>query len=139
MFDRHPGSAVRLGFVAALVMAGCGQAAADSAPRALAQIAQAASSPAAEGKLKEIIEAARKEGRLSLVLGEGTLGGGGSARLAKGFNDYYGLKLDVRFTPGPAMPNMVATVIQQYQTRRPAITDVITGYANHMTTLIEAG
>src|SRR5436309_11884753 len=105
MFARQLGSAVWLGLAAALLTAGWGHAAADSAPRAIAQTAQASPPLSPDGKLKEIIEGARKEGRLSLVLGEGTLGGGGSGRLAKGFNDYYGLKLDVRFTPGPAMPN----------------------------------
>ena len=99
------------------------------------QSAQAASD--ADGRLKELIAGARKEGRLSIVVGEGSFGGSNSP-LSKGFNNYYGLNIDVRFTPGPSMPNMVATVIQQYQARRPATTDVITGYANHMTALIAA-
>jgi iron(III) transport system substrate-binding protein len=102
--------------------------------------AMAADAPGAVGnaKLKEIIEAARKEGQLSIVVGEGSLGSS-SGKLSKGMNDYYGLNLDVRFTPGPSMPNMVATVVQQYQAKRPATTDVITGYANHMVALIDGG
>ena len=57
-------------------------------------------------KLKAIIDGARQEGQLSIVVGEGTIGGSDSG-FAAGFNKYYGLNLDVRFTPGPPMPNMV--------------------------------
>lgn len=88
-------------------------------------------------QLKQMIDAARKEGQLSIVTGEGTLGGSNSG-LLEGFNKYYGLDLDVRFTPGPPMPSMAAKVIQAYQTNRPAVTDVLVGYANHMMTAIQA-
>lgn len=91
----------------------------------------------AAASLNDIIAAAKAEGQLSIVVGEGTLGGSNSG-LAAGFNKYYGLNLDVRFTPGPPMPNMVAAVVQQYQAHRPAVTDVIIGYANHMFDLINA-
>ena len=94
-------------------------------------------SDAGKAKLRTIVEAANMEGRLSLVLGEGSLGGANST-LAKQFNDYYGSNVDIRFTPGPAMPNVAATVIQQNQAKRPALTDVYTGYANHITTLLLA-
>ena len=104
---------------------------------ALAQESTRGLTEAGKAKLQEIVDAAKKEGRLSLVLGEGSLGGSGST-LAKDFNTYYGINIDVRFTPGPAMPNVAATVIQQYQAKRPALTDVYTGYANHVTTLLLA-
>ncbi|HEV8016853.1 MAG TPA: ABC transporter substrate-binding protein [Stellaceae bacterium] len=96
-----------------------------------------AETPAASGPLKDMIEAAKQEGQLSIVVGEGTLGGSNSG-LGAAFNKYYGFSLDVRFTPGPPMPNVVAAVVQQYQAHKPAITDVIVGYANHMTDLIAA-
>ena len=86
-------------------------------------------------KLKTIIDGARKEGQLSIVVGEGTIGGSNSG-LAAAFNKYYGFDLDVRFTPGPPMPNVVAQVVQQYQAKHAAVTDVIIGYANHMIDLI---
>jgi ABC-type Fe3+ transport system substrate-binding protein len=86
-------------------------------------------------KLKAIIDGARHEGQLSIVVGEGTLGGSNSG-LAAAFNKYYGFNLDVRFTPGPPMPNVVAQVVQQYQAHHAAVTDVIVGYANHMMDLI---
>ena len=92
---------------------------------------------AGKAKLQAIVEAAKKEGRLSLVMGEGSMGGSGTS-LARDFNAYYGTNIDIRFTPGPAMPNVAATVIQQNQAKRPALTDVYTGYANHITTLLLA-
>lgn len=90
-----------------------------------------------KASLQSIVDGARQEGQLSIVVGEGTLGGS-DLGLAAGFNKYYGLNLDVRFTPGPPMPNMVAAVVQQYQAHHPAVTDVIIGYANHMFDLINA-
>jgi ABC-type Fe3+ transport system substrate-binding protein len=102
---------------------------------ALAGIATAKAETKAS--LQSIIDGARKEGQLSIVTGEGTLGSP-MTPLIDGFNKYYGLNLDVRFTPGPPMPNMVAAVIQQYQAHHAAETDVIIGYANHMFDLIKA-
>ena len=95
------------------------------------------SSASMNDKLKAIIDGARQEGQLSIVVGEGTIGGPNSG-LAQGFNKYYGLNLDVRFTPGPPMPNVAATIVQQFQAHKPAVTDVFIGYANHMMTVIEA-
>ncbi|HEY1504480.1 MAG TPA: extracellular solute-binding protein [Stellaceae bacterium] len=106
--------------VAVLAALGIASANADVAPR-----------------LQSIVDSARQEGQLSIVVGEGTLGNA-NARLAAAFDQYYGLNLDVRFTPGPPMPNMVASVIQQYRAHKPAMTDVIIGYANHMVDLIDA-
>jgi iron(III) transport system substrate-binding protein len=102
-----------------------------------AQIAQT-SSMAKNSRLQAIIDGARKEGRLSLVVGQGTFGGT-NTRLINGFNRHYGLNIDIQFTPGPSMPRMAATVVQEFKAGRKAITDVITGYANHMTVLISAG
>jgi ABC-type Fe3+ transport system substrate-binding protein len=99
--------------------------------------AAGAQTPPAASKLNDIIDAAKKEGQLSIVVGEGTLGGSNSG-LGAAFNKYYGLDLDVRFTPGPPMPNMVAAVVQQYQAHHAAVTDVIVGYANHMMDVIAA-
>ena len=103
-----------------------------------AQTVTALADPAAPNKeLADIIAGAKQEGQLSIVVGEGTLGGSNSG-LAAAFNQYYGFALDVRFTPGPPMPNMIAAVVQQNQAQHAAVTDVIIGYANHMTDLIAA-
>jgi iron(III) transport system substrate-binding protein len=102
---------------------------------AIASPAARAEAPADNPQLKAMIDGARQEGQLSIVVGEGTLGGSNSG-LGAAFNKYYGLNLDVRFTPGPPMPNVVAQVVQQYQAHHPAVTDVVVGYANHMMDLI---
>ncbi|HEY1504481.1 MAG TPA: extracellular solute-binding protein [Stellaceae bacterium] len=106
--------------VAALAALGSAPAKADPAPT-----------------LQSIVDGARQEGQLSIVTGEGTLGNPMTA-LIDGFNKYYGFTLGVRFTPGPPMPNMVTTVVQQYQAHHAAVTDVVIGYANHMFDLINA-
>ncbi|HZR98893.1 MAG TPA: ABC transporter substrate-binding protein [Chloroflexota bacterium] len=98
----------------------------------------AAPASAAPSGLQALVEGARKEGALSFVWGEGTVGGSdGVRRLAEGFNRYYGLNLDVRFTPGPSMAEMAPKVVQEYQAGRPASTDIVVGYANHMYTLMQ--
>jgi iron(III) transport system substrate-binding protein len=140
--DKRQRCLFSLGVFAILVIAGQGMAIAqDGQSFAFAQIAQAADSASAKSanaSANAIVDAARKEGQLSIVVGEGSFGGSNSD-LAQAFNKYYGLNLNVRFTPGPAMPNMVATAIQQFQSGRPATTDVLTGYANHVLALIDAG
>ncbi|HEY1504483.1 MAG TPA: extracellular solute-binding protein [Stellaceae bacterium] len=92
---------------------------------------------AAAATLQSVIDDARQEGQLSIVAGESILGGA-NARLIDAFNKYYGLSIDVRFTPGPPVPAMVATVIQQTQAHKQAATDVIIGFSNHMFDLINA-
>jgi ABC-type Fe3+ transport system substrate-binding protein len=102
--------------------------------------APAASPSAAAAAPPALLDAARHEGSLSLVWGEGSAGGSeGARRLAVGFNRYYGLNLDVRFTPGPSMPEMAAKVVQEFQGGRAATTDVYTGYGGWMPVMLEAG
>ncbi|HZR99965.1 MAG TPA: ABC transporter substrate-binding protein [Chloroflexota bacterium] len=102
--------------------------------------AAAAASPGAAGVPAALLEGARRESSLSLVWGEGSGGGSeGARRLASGFNRYYGLNLDVRFTPGPSMPEMAAKVTQEFQGGRTATTDIFTGYGGWMPVMLEAG
>src|SRR6266849_2987972 len=90
--------------------------------------------------LAAMVDAARKEGQLTLIWGEGTMGGNeGVRRLAEGFNKHYGLNLSVQFTPGPSMPQMVARVAQEVQAGRPASTDLVVSYASSLIVAIQAG
>jgi iron(III) transport system substrate-binding protein len=90
--------------------------------------------------LQALVAAARQEGSLSLVWGQGSMGGSeGVARLAEGFNRAYGLNLDVRFTPGPSMPSMAARLADEYTAGRAAASDVLLGYAEHVLILMKAG
>jgi ABC-type Fe3+ transport system substrate-binding protein len=132
------------GGVVILVACGGGGGAAPSAPAASAPASgtavggasstapasqPAATAPSVSPQLQALIDGARREGSLSFVWGEGTVGGTeGVARLAERFNRLYGLDLNVRFTPGPSMPNMAARIADEYQAGRPATTDVFVGY-----------
>ena len=87
--------------------------------------------------LQAVIDAARQEGALDLVWAEGVAGGReGTSRLAEGLNRRYGLNLDIRFTPGLNMAEMVPRLIQEYQTGRRSTTDVYVGADNHMSGLM---
>ncbi len=87
--------------------------------------------------LPALIDAARQEGAIDLVWGEGSLGGReGTRRLIDGLNRLHGLNLDVRFTPGPSFPEMAARIAQEYQSGRRATTDVYIGADHHMNTLM---
>ncbi|HEY7063156.1 MAG TPA: ABC transporter substrate-binding protein [Chloroflexota bacterium] len=111
------------------------------APSTPAQPQPVAQGPAAGTVLppgaQALVEVARKEGALTLVWGEGSIGA--TDTLAAGMNRYYGLNVNVTFTPGPSMSNVVQRLVQEYQAGRPAMTDVMLGYGNHMAALAQAG
>jgi iron(III) transport system substrate-binding protein len=110
--------------------------AAPSAPVAPAP----AAGPAPAAPVQAIVEAARAEGSLSLIWGETSLGGAeGVRRLTEAMNQLYGLRIEVRFTPGPAMSAMATRIMQEVQAERTASTDLVVGYADHMVPLIHAG
>ena len=104
----------------------------------------APAAPRADGPrdpaLQALIDGARQEGQLTLVWGEGTLGGtNGVRRIAEGLNREYGLNLNVQFTPGPSMANMMTKLSEESQADRRASTDIVVGYSNHMAALSQAG
>src|SRR3954471_12863501 len=128
--------------VAALALTACAPATAGRAtpPAAPAASAPAASTPALPAATQALVEAARKEGGLSLVWGEGSVGGSDTQQtLPDGFPRYYGLTLPVAFTPGPSMSNVVQRLLQEYQAGRSAMTDIVLGYGNHVAALAQAG
>jgi iron(III) transport system substrate-binding protein len=121
-----------------LTLAGCGSGA--GRPQPQGQAAAQGAAPIADPRLQPLIEGARREGSLSLIWGDGTMGGSdGIRRLAEGFNKYYGLNLDVKFTPGPSMPNMAARIAEEYKAARQAATDIQVGYANHIMSAMHEG
>jgi iron(III) transport system substrate-binding protein len=135
------GSAARSGAPSGAAPSAPGTGAAgSSATAATAAQAGAAAATTVSPALQAVIDGARKEGSLSFIWGEGTFGGTDGVReIAAGLNARYGLNLDVRFTPGPAMPTVAARVLEEYQAGRPASTDLVVGYANHMYTLMQGG
>jgi ABC-type Fe3+ transport system substrate-binding protein len=100
----------------------------------------APAAPAVSPALQAIVDGARQEGQLTLVWGEGTLGGTtGVQRIAERLNKRYGLNLNVQFTPGPSMANTTTKLAEEQQANRRSTTDVMVGYSNHMAELIQAG
>ena len=81
----------------------------------------------------QLIEGAKKEGQLILSWGTGTMGGiEGAATLEKAFNKTYGLNLQFKYTPGPAMPQFASRIIQEAKAGQPSSTDLFVGSENHV-------
>jgi ABC-type Fe3+ transport system substrate-binding protein len=115
-----------------------GSASAPAAPAAggtTAAPAPAQFSPA----LQALIDGARQEGQLNLIWGDGTMGGtDGVRRITESLNRAYGLNLNVQFTPGPSMANMMTKLTEETAAGRRASTDVMVGYGVHMAALTQA-
>jgi ABC-type Fe3+ transport system substrate-binding protein len=80
-----------------------------------------------------LVEGARKEGVLHLSWGTGTLGGIEGARaMERAFNRTYGLNVQFRYTPGPAMPQLASRIIQEAKAGQPASSDLFIGSENHV-------
>ena len=83
--------------------------------------------------LAQLVEGAKKEGQLILSWGTGTMGGiEGAATMEKAFNKTYGLNLQFKFTPGPAMPQFASRIIQEAKAGQPSSTDLFVGSENHV-------
>src|SRR6266496_3435501 len=81
----------------------------------------------------QLVEGAKKEGQLILSWGTGTMGGiEGLQMMEKGFNKTYGLNLQFKFTPGPAMPQFASRIIQEAKAGQPASSDLFIGSENHV-------
>src|SRR2546427_12548625 len=82
--------------------------------------------------LAQLVEGAKKEGQLILSWGTGTMGGiEGLQMMEKGFNKTYGLNLQFKFTPGPAMPQFASRIIQEAKAGQPASSDLFIGSENN--------
>jgi ABC-type Fe3+ transport system substrate-binding protein len=76
-------------------------------------------------ELQAVMDAAEAEGELTLSWA-GVLGGvDGVSELIDGFEDYYDLDIDVRFTPGSGQGEMAAKVETELGADKPASTDVL--------------
>jgi hypothetical protein len=129
------GSALALLFVLSCVPATTAPAAAPSVSQGPAPADSASASLAPE--LQALVAAARREEALNLVWSDGALGSSdGVSRLAREFNRHYGLNLDVRFTPGPSIPEMAAKLAQEARSGRVASSEVFLGGVTQITTLM---
>jgi iron(III) transport system substrate-binding protein len=83
--------------------------------------------------LSQLVEGAKKEGQLILSWGTGTMGGiEGAQTMEKVFNKTYGLNLQFKFTPGPAMPQFASRIIQEAKAGQPSSSDLFVGSENHV-------
>ena len=83
--------------------------------------------------LAQLVEGAKKEGQLILSWGTGTMGGiEGAATMEKAFNKTYGVNLQFKFTPGPAMPQFASRIIQEAKAGQPSSSDLFVGSENHV-------
>ncbi|HLG69358.1 MAG TPA: extracellular solute-binding protein [Chloroflexota bacterium] len=127
-----------LSLTLALAVSACGGMAAPASSPPASAGGAASAQPA--GDLQAIVDGARKEGALTLTYGEGTLGGNeGAQKIGAALNKQYGLNLNIQQTPGPSMPEMVSKVMQEYQTSRPASTDIVVGYAETILPAVQSG
>ena len=83
--------------------------------------------------LPQLVEGAKKEGQLLLSWGTGTMGGiEGIAAMERAFNKTYGVNLQFKFTPGPAMPQFASRIIQEAKAGQPSSSDLFVGSENHV-------
>jgi iron(III) transport system substrate-binding protein len=135
---------LRLGVGSLLLLGACSAPAAApaAAPRAPAAppVAQATAVSTHSAGVRELIEGARSEGELQLILSPSMFDRGEALpRFQQAFNDYYGL--NITFTPsfGPSQPQLAATIAQAVQAGRRSPTDVYFGSDLHIGTLLKAG
>jgi ABC-type Fe3+ transport system substrate-binding protein len=99
----------------------------------------AATAPALSPEMQSLVDGARKESQLVLTWGPNSIGGEAAIRRwTEGFNKLYGVNLRVDFTPGPAMPQVAARVLQEQQSGRAASTDLFLGVESHIAAMIAA-
>jgi ABC-type Fe3+ transport system substrate-binding protein len=133
----HNGLAVGMSALVLAALVACAPTAPATAPTGATGAAPARPEAARPPALQALIDAARQEGAIDLVWGEGSLGGReGTRRLVDGLNRQHGLNLDIRFTPGPSFPEMASRITQEYQSGRRATTDVYIGADHHINTLM---
>src|SRR5262249_60148200 len=79
------------------------------------------------------IGGAKKEGSLVLSWGTGKMGGiEGVRAMEKAFAKTYGINLQFKFSPGPAMPQFASRIIQEARAGQPASSDLFIGSENHV-------
>jgi ABC-type Fe3+ transport system substrate-binding protein len=99
---------------------------------ALVQMGASASAADISPALKQVIAGAQKEGKIDLTWGASIMGGHeGVKALGDAMNAMYGTKINVRFTPGPALPEVLNAVVISQGSGRASPTDAIIGTNQH--------
>jgi ABC-type Fe3+ transport system substrate-binding protein len=74
--------------------------------------------------IKAVVDAAAKEGGLTLAYGEVLGGSDGAQELQQLVNTKFGTNLKFSYTPGPSAPEMAARMAQEAAAKRPSSTDI---------------
>jgi iron(III) transport system substrate-binding protein len=143
----HTGALLLLA-AATLLGSACGPAAGPpaAAPAAPARTTESAAAPAPStvaaatpAALQQLIERARAEGELNLVLSPTFFRGGEALpEIERAFNSHYGLNTTIQRTVGPTMPQVAATIAQEVQAGRKPQTDLFMGSPFQLATLLRA-
>src|SRR5262245_7452680 len=89
--------------------------------------------------VQQLIDRARNEGELNLVLSTSFFGQGNALpEFQRVFNEYYGLNTKINRTPGPPHTEEVAPLIQQVNAGRTPEGDLFFGYESTTSALIDA-
>jgi ABC-type Fe3+ transport system substrate-binding protein len=100
----------------------------------LAAAAQSQVSPA----LKDVIEGAKKEGRLVLQWPESLAGGAAARDIARAMNRAYGTNINVTYTPdNSSIPQHINKLMVTQQSGQPAPTDAFVGTTGHVLLLTQ--
>jgi len=96
--------------------------------------------PAAEMNtaLQQLVEAANKEGALTLSWSQSTFGGQQGAEMAEArMNKLFGSKINIQFVPGTDMARVGSQLATEYQAGQKAYVDIFLGAAPQLVPLIK--
>jgi ABC-type Fe3+ transport system substrate-binding protein len=91
-------------------------------------------------ELQKIVDGAKQEGRLEVMMADSPFGGSRAVPVVQaGINKMFGTNVTVRWTPGPPYAAMGAKVLTEHQAKQPASTDAYLATAVQFAPLIKAG
>jgi ABC-type Fe3+ transport system substrate-binding protein len=121
----------------AIVTAACAPAA---PPPAQPPAAPAAKPAQFSPQLQQVIDAANREGTLTLLWLTGRFGGDvGIRAMVDAMNRRYGTNIQLQYTPGPDFPTSLNRLIEEHRAGQVASSDVYMGTANHISNGTQAG
>lgn len=90
--------------------------------------------------LQQVIDAAKKEGALTLQYGDAILGGAEGSQIAQaGIKEMFGVDIQVTFHPGPSFAQMASRLFTEMQAGQKASTDVFNSTAVELDPYLERG
>jgi len=91
-------------------------------------------------ELQKVVDGAKQEGRLEIMMADSPFGGSRAVPVVeKGINDMFGTNITVRWTPGPPYAAMGAKIMTENQARQPASSDAYIATAVQFAPLVKAG